>query len=69
MYTAVMMAFVGVAALRGALVSWICVTVLVVFFELKTRREERFLAATYPGYAAYAQRTGKFIPGLHRKRT
>jgi protein-S-isoprenylcysteine O-methyltransferase Ste14 len=69
MYTAVMIGFVGVAALRGALVSWILVCVLVIFFELKTRREERFLTDAYPGYAAYAERTGKFVPRLFRKRT
>jgi protein-S-isoprenylcysteine O-methyltransferase Ste14 len=69
MYTAVMTGFVGVAAWRGAFVSWILVCVLVIFFELKTRREERFLRAAYPGYAAYAERTGKFVPRLDRKRT
>jgi protein-S-isoprenylcysteine O-methyltransferase Ste14 len=38
---------------------------LFVFFDFKSRREERFLNNTYPGYADYAQRVKRLIPGLY----
>jgi protein-S-isoprenylcysteine O-methyltransferase Ste14 len=62
MYTAVTVGFLGVAVLRGAFGSWVLVGVLAVFFELKTRREERYLRAAYADYAGYAAQTGKFVP-------
>ena len=39
--------------------------VLLVFFDLKARREERWLEAAYPGYAEYRQRTRKLIPFVY----
>lgn len=38
---------------------------LAVFFDFKARREERWLRATYPGYAEYQQRTRKLIPFVY----
>jgi protein-S-isoprenylcysteine O-methyltransferase Ste14 len=35
------------------------------FFDLKSRREEAWLAAHYPGYATYAARTHRFVPYLY----
>jgi len=35
------------------------------FFDLKSRREERWLEERYPGYAAYRARTRRLIPGLY----
>jgi len=68
MYSAVLVASLGVALARGSFFSEVLVVVLAVFFEIKTRREERFLVAAYEGYAGYAARTGKFVPGLGRPR-
>ena len=39
---------------------------LVVLINAKARWEERRLAERFPGYAAYADRTPRFIPGLIR---
>ena len=39
--------------------------VLLVFFDMKARREERWLAEAYPGYAGYKRRTRKLIPFVH----
>jgi protein-S-isoprenylcysteine O-methyltransferase Ste14 len=39
--------------------------VLFGFFDLKSRREEAWLAARFSGYAAYRRRTKRFIPWLH----
>jgi protein-S-isoprenylcysteine O-methyltransferase Ste14 len=45
-------------ALAGALV-------LAGFFDLKSRREEAWLAEEFPGYADYQQRTRRLIPWLY----
>jgi len=68
MYSAIVVVALGVACARGAWVVWGVVVVLALFFDLKTRREEMTLVRTYPGYADYASATGKFIPGLGKRR-
>jgi len=68
MYTSILVLCVGVAASRGALAVWVGVLLLTVFFELKTRLEEKYLIGAYDGYAAYASRTGKFVPFVGRLR-
>ena len=37
----------------------------ILFFDAKARREERWLRARFPGYAAYVRRVKRFIPGLY----
>ncbi len=68
MYTSVLLLCVGVAAARGAAAVWVLVATLAIFFEAKTRLEEKFLIEAYDGYASYASRTGKFVPGVGRRR-
>lgn len=68
MYTSVLVVGAGVATVRGTLAVWALLVILVVFFDMKTRLEEGFLIRTYDGYCSYAARTGKFIPGLGRRR-
>lgn len=68
MYTGVVIGALGVALFRGAVGAWIVAVALAFFFELKTRREERFLVTAYEGYGAYAARTGKFVPRLGKRR-
>jgi protein-S-isoprenylcysteine O-methyltransferase Ste14 len=58
------------AGLGWSLATWSGVAValaLVLFglFDLKARREEAWLADQVAGYAAYRERTRKFIPGLY----
>jgi protein-S-isoprenylcysteine O-methyltransferase Ste14 len=38
---------------------------LFLFFDVKSRREERWLAARYPGYADYQKRVRKLIPFVY----
>ncbi|MFW7414060.1 methyltransferase family protein [Demequina sp. SO4-18] len=64
MYTALVVICLGVAVGSGATLTYLSVLLLALFFEYKTRVEERYLLAAYDGYAEYAQRTGKFIPGV-----
>jgi protein-S-isoprenylcysteine O-methyltransferase Ste14 len=35
------------------------------WLDLKSRREEAWLLARYPGYAAYRMGTARFVPGLY----
>ena len=35
---------------------------LLAFFDVKARREEAWLVAAYPGYAAYRRRVRKLVP-------
>ena len=35
------------------------------FFDLKARREEAWLVAAYPAYAAYRARVRKLVPFIH----
>lgn len=48
----------SVAALAGTLI-------LLVFFDLKRRREEAWLVERFPGYAAYRARTRRLIPWVY----
>lgn len=68
MYTALVVICLGVAVGSGKWLSFASVAALAVFFEVKTRVEERYLVVEYEGYAQYAARTGKFIPGVGRRR-
>jgi protein-S-isoprenylcysteine O-methyltransferase Ste14 len=48
--------------------SWLTIgyaLVLFAFFDLKSRREERWLLEKFPDYAAYRQRVRKLIPFLY----
>lgn len=45
--------------------TWVALAVL---FAAKARWEERMLGAAHPEFAAYAQRVGRFIPGVGRLR-
>ncbi len=36
-----------------------------IFFDLKSRREEAWLLAAYPGYAAYRRRVRKLLPFVY----
>ncbi|WP_159449193.1 isoprenylcysteine carboxylmethyltransferase family protein [Demequina sp. NBRC 110055] len=68
MYTALVIICLGVAVGSGNWTCYLAVAALDVFFEIKTRAEERYLRVAYPGYDAYAARTGKFLPGLGKAR-
>lgn len=41
------------------------VAILFVFMDMKSRREERWLVAKFPTYAAYQQRVRKLIPFIY----
>lgn len=68
MYTALVVICLGVALGSGKVLSLVVVVALAAFFEVKTRVEEQYLVEIYDGYEEYAARTGKFVPGVGRRR-
>lgn len=68
MYTALVVICLGVSVGSGKWLSYLAVVALAGFFEVKTRVEEHHLDVAYEGYAEYATRTGKFVPGIGRRR-
>jgi protein-S-isoprenylcysteine O-methyltransferase Ste14 len=63
-YTAVLLGAFGLALAHGHLAPLFLALTLLAFFTSKSRYEEQMLRATYPGYAAYMERTGRFLPFL-----
>lgn len=65
-YTGVMLAGVGAGVFHGHYIPLMIALILIPFFTIKTFVEESYLRATYPDYAAYANRTGRFLPPFRR---
>jgi len=59
-YAGLMLLAAGWSLMRPSGVGVLLSLALVAFLDLKARREEQFLAATFPGYAAYRRRTSRF---------
>jgi protein-S-isoprenylcysteine O-methyltransferase Ste14 len=66
-YTGVLALAASAAMRAGAVAPIVLALVLLAVLSVKARFEERILAATYPGYAAYAARTPRFVPGPWRR--
>ena len=67
-YTGVMAFAIGAAIPSGNVGAAAAAAALVVWLAIKARWEERRLRGRYPGYAAYAGRTPRFIPTWRRLR-
>lgn len=67
MYSALVVICLGVAIGAGAVWTYVSVVALAVFFYAKSEVEERYLLRAYEGYAEYAARTGRFVPGVGRR--
>lgn len=61
---AILLAFGWAVLVQGGL-TLASAALLAVFFDLKSRREERWLAAAFPDYAGYRLRVRRFIPFLY----
>jgi protein-S-isoprenylcysteine O-methyltransferase Ste14 len=64
-YGGLIVGAVGWALLTNSLLALGLALVLLLFFEIKSRREERQLLARFPAYAAYRRRVRKFFPCLY----
>lgn len=61
-YTGVLAIVLGVVLRSGSMPKALVAVLLLAFFTIKARWEEQQLAEHYPGYAAYAASTPRFIP-------
>lgn len=64
-YAAVMLIAIGWGLLTASVLAIAIAIALALLLDLKARREEVWLRERYPGYAAYAARTRRFVPGLY----
>ena len=67
-YTGVLLIVVGITLRTASAAGLALALITVVFFHLKAGFEERLLAERFPGYAAYAAATPRFVPRLSRAR-
>ncbi len=63
-YGGLIVAGLGWACLTASFAAIGLTGVLLTFFELKARREEIWLVERFPAYAAYRDRTRRFIPWI-----
>jgi protein-S-isoprenylcysteine O-methyltransferase Ste14 len=64
-YTGIILGTLGWALLRSNLLGVALALAAFVFFDLKSRQEERWLAEAYPGYPEYQRRVRKLIPWVY----
>lgn len=64
-YTGLSLCAFGWSLASHSIAAFIAAVVLLVFFDFKARREERWLEATFSGYAAYKARVKKLIPFMY----
>ena len=65
MYGGGLLFAIGWGLLTASLATLACAFVLAVFFDLKSRREEAWLAEAFPGYADYRRRTPRLVPWIY----
>ncbi len=65
MYGGAVLAALGWGLATASLMGLVGAVVLFVFFDLKSGREEAWLAEQFAGYAAYRRRTRRLIPWLY----
>jgi len=65
MYGGAVIVAVGWTLLTASATTFAAAFVLLVFFDLKSRREEAWLGEQFVGYAAYRRHTRRLIPWLY----
>jgi protein-S-isoprenylcysteine O-methyltransferase Ste14 len=64
-YAGLIMSAVGWGLLTTSIVALVASLALIVLLDLKARREEAWLREHYAGYAEYARRVRRFVPGIY----
>ncbi len=64
-YTGLILGTLGLGIFRASLLGIVLAVVLFVFFDLKSRREEKWLVEAYSGYMDYRKRVKKLIPWVY----
>ena len=65
MYGGIVLASFGWALATASAVSLVLAVAILVFFDLKSRREEAWLRERFADYAAYGERTRRLIPWVY----
>lgn len=64
-YSGLILAACGWGALQNSALTLGYALILLIFFDIKSRREEKWLAAKFPAYPAYQRRVRKLIPFIY----
>lgn len=64
-YTGISLCAVGWSWVNHSIAAFVAALVLLAFFDIKARREERWLQAKFSGYEAYRARVKKLIPFVY----
>lgn len=64
-YSGIILAAFGWALLMNSAITLLLAALLFLFFDIKSRREEKWLAAKFREYPAYQQRVRKLVPFIY----
>lgn len=64
-YSGLILGACGWALVNSSPLMLVYAAAMLIFFDIKSRREERWLAAKFPEYPAYQKRVRKLIPFLY----
>ena len=64
-YLGIILVAFGWSVAMDSLYALIVALIYVVFYDLKSRREEAWLRAQYPDYVVYASHTKRFVPYVY----
>ena len=64
-YAGIIFGLIGWGLVFSSLAGLVMAAVVLIFFDLKSRREEKWLIEKYPDYAAYRSRVRKLIPFIY----
>lgn len=64
-YSGIILGSLGWAMLNASTLTLLYAAILFIFFDIKTRREERWLDRKFSEYASYQQRSRKLIPFIY----
>ena len=64
-YSGLSLAAFGWSLIWNSIAALVATLLLLAFFDIKARREERWLEEKFPGYAAYKSRVKKLIPFVY----
>jgi protein-S-isoprenylcysteine O-methyltransferase Ste14 len=64
-YSGIILAGIGFAFVTNGTLTFLYVLILFLFFDIKSRREEQWLAEKYSDYHDYQKRVKKLIPFVY----
>jgi protein-S-isoprenylcysteine O-methyltransferase Ste14 len=64
-YSGILLAGIGFAFVTNGTLTFLYVLILFIFFDIKSRREERWLTEKFPTYTTYQKKVKKLIPFVY----